>query len=74
MDGLRRNGVDRSSPQTNELIDSVETEMVDLSDVLIDELRTGLVEPLEPYANRVMTSIGRPRTNLGGSGPPGRDD
>jgi hypothetical protein len=59
--------VDRSSPE-------IETEMVDLRDVSLEELRTDTVEPLEPYVNRVMSSIVRPRMNLGGSGPPGRDD
>jgi hypothetical protein len=59
--------VDRSSPE-------IETEMVDLTDVSFDELRTSPDEPLEPYLNRVLTSIGRPRMNLGNSGPPGRVD
>jgi hypothetical protein len=60
-------GVDRSSPE-------IETEMVDLTEVSFDELRTNPAEPLEPYLNRVITSIARPRMNLGGGGPPGRVD
>jgi hypothetical protein len=52
----------------------VETEMVDLSDISLDELRTNVVEPLEPYLRRVLSSIVKPRVNLGGAGPPGRDD
>lgn len=64
---LRRNGVDRSSPD-------LETEMVDLTDVSFDELRTGATDSWQPYLNRVLTSIARPVMNLGDSGPPGRAD
>jgi hypothetical protein len=67
MNRLRRNGVDRASPE-------IETEMADLTDVSFDELRTQPAEPLEPYLDRVLTSISRPRMNLGSGGPPGRDD
>ena len=68
--------MDRSSPGIDDaaLVDVLETELIDLGDVRIDELRMKLVGPLEPYVNRVMSSIERPRANLGGTGPPGRDD
>jgi hypothetical protein len=59
--------VDRSSPE-------IETEMLDLTDVSFDELRTTDAQPLAPYLCRVLDSVARPRMNLGSTGPPGRVD
>jgi hypothetical protein len=53
---------------------SVETELLDLSEVSLSVLRQIDDAVLSSSVRRIMTQVDRPRANLGGSGPPGRVD
>lgn len=50
------------------------TLLPDLSETPLDDLRTLDNDLLETAAQRVLSQVVKPRTNLGASGPPGRTD
>jgi hypothetical protein len=52
----------------------IETELVDLTAISLSQLQACEESVLEPSLRRMLAQIDRPRTNLGGSGPPGRAD
>jgi FXSXX-COOH protein len=52
----------------------LETELIDLTDCSLDELRTLDDDDLQFAVQRVLRQVEKPRTNLGSSGPPGRAD
>jgi hypothetical protein len=57
-----------------EQVDVLETEMVDLLDVSLGELRRLPAEELAEVTELTLNQVQRPRYNLGSSGPPGRSD
>lgn len=52
---------------------TIETLLLDLSDVSLEQLRHQDAEALAPYLQLLYGQVERPRPNLGG-GPPGRAD
>jgi hypothetical protein len=50
------------------------TELLDLSDCSLNELRTRQGKQLYEAVQLVLRQVERPRANLGSSGPPGRAD
>lgn len=53
--------------------DGLETDLPDLCDVGLDELRPQSRDAFEPFRQQLLSQVERPRINLG-SGPPGRAD
>jgi hypothetical protein len=51
----------------------VATNLVDLGDRSLDELRDGLGN-LRENVERLLSQVARPRVNIGSTGPPGRAD
>ena len=51
----------------------IETRLVDIRDMPLDELRECERAPLMPYLESLLQQVRRPRYNLS-SGPPGRVD
>jgi hypothetical protein len=52
----------------------VETDLPDLQEMPLDELRAYDRDALAPCLDRVRQQADRPRHNIGSSGPPGRTD
>jgi hypothetical protein len=52
----------------------IETDLIDLADCMVDEIRGMPPERLAPYTEKALRQVERPRLNLGGTGPPGRAD
>jgi hypothetical protein len=50
------------------------TELIDLADCSLRDLRMSQSDDLTMTIQRVLRQVERPRANLGGSGPPGRAD
>lgn len=50
------------------------TELIDISELSIAELRSCDESILAPSLDRIMRQINRPRGNISESGPPGRVD
>ncbi len=50
------------------------TEMINLSDCSLHDLRSYRDDDLTAMVETVLRQVERPRSNLGGSGPPGRAD
>jgi hypothetical protein len=50
------------------------TELIDVSELSIAELRSCDESILAPSLDRIMRQINRPRGNISESGPPGRVD
>jgi hypothetical protein len=50
------------------------TEVIDLSEYSLRELRKHQSDELRLMIQRVIRQVERPRANLGGTGPPGRAD
>ena len=51
----------------------IETQLADLSEISLEQLRRQRTEALEPFLRILFSQVERPRFNLG-SGPPGRVD
>jgi hypothetical protein len=51
----------------------VDTNLVDLSNASLDDLRNGF-EQLRGPVDVLLAQVARPRLNLGNHGPPGRAD
>ena len=56
------------------LVESMETHLMDFSDVPFEQVRLQNSDELEPYLQTLFSQVKRPRANQGGSGPPGRAD
>lgn len=54
--------------------DVLRTNLIDLNEVLFAELRDYDESLLKPSTQRLLRRIEKHRTNIGGSGPPGRVD
>lgn len=52
----------------------IETDLIDLADCTVDEIKDVHPEQLAPYTEQALRQLERPRLNLGGTGPPGRAD
>ncbi|MDI6103335.1 hypothetical protein QLQ12_32475 [Actinoplanes sp. NEAU-A12] len=52
----------------------VETDLIDLSEVSLATLYRCDHAALEDSVERLLAQVDRPRSNLGGTGPPGRVD
>lgn len=63
-----------TSPESETLDGSLETELLDLSGVSLSALRLIDDIVLNSSVHRILEQVDRPRVNLGGSGPPGRVD
>ncbi len=50
------------------------SELLDLTDVSVLELRSYPAQALEPCLRRLLTQVERPRLNVGTSGTPARAD
>lgn len=50
------------------------TELIDLTDASIEDLRDGDETVFEPSLRRLLPQIERARANIGSTGPPGRVD
>jgi hypothetical protein len=53
---------------------TLDTEVLDLTDVSMNDLRHLSVPGWDHAADRLIRQAQRPRTNFGGTGPPGRAD
>lgn len=53
---------------------SVQAELVSLAEYSLGDLRADRSPELAEAVRMVLRQVERPRTNLGGSGPPGRAD
>jgi hypothetical protein len=54
--------------------DATETELVSLDGYSLGDLRKDSSRELAEAVRNVLRQVERPRTNLGGAGPPGRAD
>jgi hypothetical protein len=52
----------------------VETDLIDLSEVSLSTLNQCDHATLAESVEHLLTQVDRPRSNLGGAGPPGRVD
>jgi len=52
----------------------LESDVIDLTDCSLAELRACGIESLEPALDRLLRQVYRPRSNYGGTGEPGRAD
>jgi hypothetical protein len=52
----------------------LDTEVLDLADVSLEDLRHLSAPGWQRSADRLTQQAQRPRTNFGGTGPPGRAD
>jgi hypothetical protein len=54
--------------------DAVETELVDVSGLSLAALRAEKTSRMDESVDRILRQVDHSRTNVGGSGPPGRAD
>ena len=54
--------------------DRYESDLIDLTGVSLAQLRTEKIPGLRRAVTELLEQTGRPRNNLGSSGPPGRVD
>jgi len=52
----------------------LDTELIDLSERSVEEVLSMSGDQLIPYTDKILKQTGKPRVNVGGSGPPGRVD
>lgn len=71
---IQKHGTGRAHDRRELSLEHVETELIDLTDVSLADLRDYDATDLAPSMARLMHQVKRPRANLGGSNPPGRVD
>jgi hypothetical protein len=71
---LTRSPVEANSSVQPENVAGIATSSIDLSGVSLGDLQSKDADALAPFVKIVKAQVEQPRTNFGGSGPPGRRD
>jgi hypothetical protein len=71
---LTRSPVEANPAVQPENAAGIATSSIDLSGISLGDLQANDADALAPFIKTVMAQVERPRTNFGGTGPPGRRD
>jgi hypothetical protein len=71
---LTRSPVEAKSSVQPENVAGIATSSIDLSGISLGDLQAKDADALAPFVKTVMAQVEQPRSNFGGSGPPGRRD